>query len=230
MVASPSLRAMVNNSGVSSSSSTMSIDRASASAAAATESMTSAPTGAIVGGIFGFLALLMIASAALLFVRRKRRRELKRSRAANMTRVEPSYQDYTDEPLEPAMSSPAVMTPMASVVAPMATAPINTTVMAPIMAPIVAPTAKNEPLGLYTVIATYTPTLSDELEIEPGDSIELLTEYDDGWCQGINLSKSNAKGVFPRHCIDQAPPLHPLPSFEKERTKRVSSMYVMQSK
>ncbi|CEI91520.1 hypothetical protein RMCBS344292_05806 [Rhizopus microsporus] len=84
-------------------------------------------------------------------------------------------------------------------------------------------------LGTFTVIATYIPTLSDELEIEPGDRIELLVEYDDGWCQGINITKNYAKGVFPRHCIDvvdQVAPLPPSSTTDVERTKRVSSMYV----
>ncbi|CEG79768.1 hypothetical protein RMATCC62417_14197 [Rhizopus microsporus] len=84
-------------------------------------------------------------------------------------------------------------------------------------------------LGTFTVIATYIPTLSDELEIEPGDRIELLVEYDDGWCQGINITKNYAKGVFPRHCIDvvdQVAPLPPSSTADVERTKRVSSMYV----
>ncbi|KAI9243363.1 hypothetical protein BDA99DRAFT_426459, partial [Phascolomyces articulosus] len=57
-------------------------------------------------------------------------------------------------------------------------------------------------LGVFPVVSTYTPTLSDELDIQPGDRVEVLTEYDDGWCQGINLSRGNCKGVFPKHCVD----------------------------
>ncbi|KAG1443315.1 hypothetical protein G6F56_010715 [Rhizopus delemar] len=111
-----------------------------------------------------------------------------------------------------------------------ATATAAPEIIVPIV-PLVAATnqeATPTSLGTYTVIATYIPTLSDELEIEPGDVIELLTEYDDGWCQGINVSRGNAKGVFPRHCIDHANvPTNNIPNLEKERTKRVSSMYVM---
>ncbi|KAI8386974.1 hypothetical protein BD560DRAFT_145227 [Blakeslea trispora] len=81
-------------------------------------------------------------------------------------------------------------------------------------------------IGKFVVVATYVPTLSDEIEIEPGDKVDLLVEYDDGWCQGINTTRGNIKGVFPRHCIDHlalssnrgsaAPSM--------ERSKRVSSM------
>jgi hypothetical protein len=55
---------------------------------------------------------------------------------------------------------------------------------------------------MYPVISTYTPTLGDELEIQPGDKVSILIEYDDGWCQGINHTRGGLKGVFPRHCVD----------------------------
>lgn len=92
----------------------------------------------------------------------------------------------------------------------------------PVVAP---PPATSASLGSFVVIATYIPTLSDELEIETGDRIELVVEYDDGWCQGINLTKGHTKGVFPRHCIDYAtaPSAHNNTS-NVERSKRVSSM------
>ncbi|KAI7869294.1 hypothetical protein BDF14DRAFT_1723081 [Spinellus fusiger] len=87
-------------------------------------------------------------------------------------------------------------------------------------------------LGVFTVVSTYAPTLSDEIDIQPGDQVEVLAEYDDGWCQGINLSRGQARGVFPKHCLDYAM----LPSeqqssvslgekFDKS-SKRVSSMYM----
>lgn len=83
-------------------------------------------------------------------------------------------------------------------------------------------------IGKYTVVATFVPTLSDELDIEVGDQVELIVEYDDGWCQGINASKGGNKGVFPRHCIDQVnhAPVHTGNVPDIERTKRVSSMYI----
>lgn len=59
-----------------------------------------------------------------------------------------------------------------------------------------------KPLGSYKVIATYTPTLADELDIQPGDTVTILVEYDDGWVQGINETRGGIKGVFPRHCVD----------------------------
>ncbi len=61
---------------------------------------------------------------------------------------------------------------------------------------------ETKPIGSYTVVATYTPALDDELDIQPGDKVTILVEYDDGWVQGINETRGGAKGVFPRHCVD----------------------------
>ncbi|CAI2173830.1 6289_t:CDS:2 [Funneliformis geosporum] len=61
---------------------------------------------------------------------------------------------------------------------------------------------ETKPLGSYSVIATYAPALADELDIQPGDKVTILVEYDDGWVQGINETRGGTKGVFPRHCVD----------------------------
>lgn len=82
-------------------------------------------------------------------------------------------------------------------------------------------------VGVFYVAATYTPTLSDEIDIQTGDQVEILVEYDDGWCQGINLSRGNAKGVFPKHCVEY-PTSESTASSEVDRVKRVSSMYIAQ--
>ncbi|KAI8983767.1 hypothetical protein BDB01DRAFT_709947, partial [Pilobolus umbonatus] len=88
-------------------------------------------------------------------------------------------------------------------------------------------------LGVFFVVATYSPTLSDEIDIQAGDQVEILVEYDDGWCQGINLSRGHAKGVFPKHCVSStAPNIGPSllidnsSNFNKNAMKRVSSMYI----
>ncbi|ORZ10270.1 hypothetical protein BCR41DRAFT_295093, partial [Lobosporangium transversale] len=59
-----------------------------------------------------------------------------------------------------------------------------------------------KPLGTYTVIDIYTPTLDDEIEMCMGDSVTILQEFDDGWCMGINNTRGDIKGVFPRHCVE----------------------------
>ncbi|KAF9977097.1 hypothetical protein BGZ73_006971 [Actinomortierella ambigua] len=64
------------------------------------------------------------------------------------------------------------------------------------------PMTPTKPLGTFNVLATYTPVLADEIEIRIGDSVTILQEYDDGWCMGVNNSRGNIKGVFPRHCLE----------------------------
>ncbi|CAG8577611.1 5496_t:CDS:2 [Racocetra persica] len=59
-----------------------------------------------------------------------------------------------------------------------------------------------QPIGSYTVIDTYVPTLPDELEIQVGDKVTVLVIYDDGWVQGINETQGGVKGVFPQHCVN----------------------------
>ncbi|KAJ3280011.1 hypothetical protein HK104_000992 [Borealophlyctis nickersoniae] len=50
-------------------------------------------------------------------------------------------------------------------------------------------------LGLVAA-SEYTPTLADELDIQPGDTIVPHHHYYDGWCVGTNL-RTNATGAFP---------------------------------
>lgn len=103
---------------------------------------------------------------------------------------------------------------------------------------LLAPTQAGS-VGVFFVAATYSPTLSDEIDIQTGDQVEVLVEYDDGWCQGINLTRGNAKGVFPKHCIDYAASsaatatvtagsttLSNNSNSEVDRVKRTSSMYI----
>lgn len=106
-------------------------------------------------------------------------------------------------------------------------APIAAVVAAPIVttgSTLLSPTQAGS-VGVFHVAATYTPTLSDEIDIQTGDQVEVLVEYDDGWCQGINLSRGNAKGVFPKHCIDYASGVSSSGN-STDRAKRVSSMYI----
>ncbi|KAI8878534.1 hypothetical protein K501DRAFT_228264 [Backusella circina FSU 941] len=92
-------------------------------------------------------------------------------------------------------------------------------------APIATPLPQNNSQNIYAVVATYIPTLSDELEIEMGDQIDLEAEFDDGWCQGKNITKGGTAGVFPRHCIDRVASTNNQVA-GVERTKRISSIRI----
>jgi len=68
----------------------------------------------------------------------------------------------------------------------------------------------NEP-RTYTIIATYAqsmPSMDDELDIQLGDKVTILAEYDDGWVQGVNETRGGIKGTFPKHCVNMDNPLN----------------------
>ncbi|KAF9363524.1 hypothetical protein BGX34_003881 [Mortierella sp. NVP85] len=98
------------------------------------------------------------------------------------------------------------------------------------------PEAPAKPIGTYTVVTTYIPNLSDEIEMVTGDSATIAQEFDDGWCKGVNNSKGT-EGFFPRHCVAMGPyegsqdgapgGAHfapPSPNFKAAANKRVSSI------
>ncbi|KAF7731665.1 hypothetical protein EC973_008835 [Apophysomyces ossiformis] len=89
------------------------------------------------------------------------------------------------------------------------------------------------PIATYTIVSTYEPTLSDEIDVQPGDQVQVFEEYDDGWCLGMNLTRGQARGVFPKHCVIPPSP-EPLPRQTMESglvvdnprlSKRQSSLY-----
>lgn len=59
-------------------------------------------------------------------------------------------------------------------------------------------------IGTYQIAAGYTPTLADEIEVRIGDHVQVLAEYDDGWCMGTNLTTGQQNGMFPMQCLGPA--------------------------
>ncbi|KAK4058607.1 hypothetical protein OIO90_000051 [Microbotryomycetes sp. JL221] len=61
--------------------------------------------------------------------------------------------------------------------------------------------------AVHVVKRTFEPGLEDELVLLPGNRVQLLIRYDDGWALGINLDSDQsppAKGVFPFDCLGEA--------------------------
>lgn len=52
----------------------------------------------------------------------------------------------------------------------------------------------------YKVVRIFNPSEDDEIKLNLGDLIEITTIFEDGWCEGINIS-TNQRGVFPRSCV-----------------------------
>lgn len=193
----------------------------------------SSSTGAIVGGVIAAIVAVGGIAAFVIMRKRKKARQASRSNqkpdpftmgfgSDNYNNNFPPQQTYKKENTNSFDNYEVTPISASSKQAIQQYQPPPPPQQPPVVAP---PPATSASLGSFVVIATYIPTLSDELEIETGDRIELVVEYDDGWCQGINLTKGHTKGVFPRHCIDYAtaPSAHNNTS-NVERSKRVSSM------
>lgn len=209
---------------------TSSVASSTATPAADTSSSGGISTAAI-GGIAAMAVIVVIGAGAFFFLRRKRQRNQSQKRNTTMS-VDPFTMGFgSNNPLPPAHYQPQPMQSHAMTDTSFAQPPPPSMMSVPV--PVAPPAeAESPPLGTYTVISTYTPTLGDELEIHPGDRVEILVEYDDGWVTGRNVSKGGVKGVFPKHCVDYAtspsqhqPAMLDAAGDETGRTKRISSIY-----
>ncbi|KAJ3396421.1 hypothetical protein HDU92_003043 [Lobulomyces angularis] len=54
----------------------------------------------------------------------------------------------------------------------------------------------------YEAVCEYTPTHADEIELNVGDIIQILHNYDDGWCLSKN-EVTKAVGLLPRNFLVQ---------------------------
>lgn len=170
---------------------------ATSSASSAADTSDANPSSGLSGGaIGGIIAAVIIALigafAALFFARRKRSKQ----RAALTSASDPFTVGFSND--HPPMQQQTIQSH------PQQYQPQLQPQLQPLAPPPApAPATDEQPgLGVHAVVATYSPTLSDEIDIQVGDQVQVLVEYDDGWCQGINLSRGHAKGVFPKHCLD----------------------------
>ncbi|GAA5835753.1 hypothetical protein JCM9279_004637 [Rhodotorula babjevae] len=75
---------------------------------------------------------------------------------------------------------------------------------AAVAVPAASPFGESEGQGEVRIVkGTFVPNLDDELIFQPGDRVQVLMKYDDGWALGVNLSAGSpsAKGVFPFDCL-----------------------------
>jgi len=54
------------------------------------------------------------------------------------------------------------------------------------------------------VIASYTPTMDDELPVKIGEIVRMLEQFEDGWCLVQRLGKTDeVSGVCPGFCLQE---------------------------
>ncbi|RCI06061.1 hypothetical protein CU098_012606 [Rhizopus stolonifer] len=186
-----------------------------------TSSSSSSSSGGLIGGIIAAIAVVILGAAAFLVARKKKKA---RQLAHKAIKSDPFTMGFGNHDPLPSKQQENNFPPSSAYESKM-----NISFPTP-PTTVTSPTPNIPIIGKFVVVATFVPTLSDELDIEPGDQIDLLVEYDDGWCQGINVTRGNQKGVFPRHCIDfmTVQPPHRGAVADVERSKRVSSMYPLQ--
>lgn len=66
-----------------------------------------------------------------------------------------------------------------------------------------SPKALKGPIQLrtpYVIQRSYLAQETDEISINPGNTIQVLKVYDDGWCLVVSL-ETNVKGVIPADCL-----------------------------
>jgi len=76
--------------------------------------------------------------------------------------------------------------------------------------------------ALETVRRPFLPTLDDELEVSPGDTVRILKPFDDGWClcELVKGEGEGSKGLLPMDSLREDG--QELPSF---LARRVSSHF-----
>lgn len=62
--------------------------------------------------------------------------------------------------------------------------------------------SKREVIGRCRAMYQYAPKLYDELELEPGDIIEIHTKEENGWWLG---ALNNRIGIFPATYVEELP-------------------------
>ncbi|KAG6807030.1 hypothetical protein H0H92_009100 [Tricholoma furcatifolium] len=72
------------------------------------------------------------------------------------------------------------------------------------------------------VRSTFVPTLPDELNINAGDMLRILSEYDDGWALCCNVR--GEKGMVPLECLDKASQMRSPVTREYKKLGRTSSL------
>ncbi|KAJ3541629.1 hypothetical protein NM688_g6057 [Phlebia brevispora] len=74
---------------------------------------------------------------------------------------------------------------------------------------------------IETIYRPFVPTMDDEMAVNPGDSVHVLTRFDDGWGYAENRTTGH-RGLFPIDCLRMAN--QDLPAFLAQ--KRLSSYVV----
>ncbi|KAG0301199.1 hypothetical protein BGZ98_008553 [Dissophora globulifera] len=173
-------------------------------ATGSSKSMSSSTLGAIIGGSVG--GVLVLAFLIFLCIRRSKRAEGPQ-KGANLSRQmsnASSRYNISNPKLQEEGFVSAAPIPMTNLPPVSNNAPYNLGAGAVVAGGAVAGAAAGrEATGKQSycqVLYPYQASMADELDLTPGDIVNVQRVFDDGWAVGVNMSTSN-EGAFPVVCV-----------------------------
>ncbi|KAF9984929.1 hypothetical protein BGZ75_003530 [Mortierella antarctica] len=168
---------------------------------------------AVKGIIGGAVGLVVIAAALFIFMRRAKRKPaahkgngLSRQVSNSSGRYNISSPKIQEEGFAAASTAPIPMTTLPSVTQePMSFGALGGAALggAAVAATGAAAAEGKEATGKQSycqALYPYQASMADELDLTPGDIVNVQRVFDDGWAVGVNMNTSN-EGAFPVVCV-----------------------------
>ncbi|CAO3575144.1 unnamed protein product [Mortierella alpina] len=168
---------------------------------------------AVKGIIGGAVGLVVIAAALFIFMRRAKRKAgahkgsgLSRQISNSSGRYNISSPKIQEEGFAAASTAPIPMTTLPSITPePMSFGTLGGAAMggAAVAAAGAAASEGKEATGKQSycqALYPYQASMADELDLTPGDIVNVQRVFDDGWAVGVNMNTSN-EGAFPVVCV-----------------------------
>ncbi|KAF9425059.1 hypothetical protein BGZ76_003438 [Entomortierella beljakovae] len=170
-----------------------------------TESKSGLSSDALAGIIGGSVGLILIASVIICFRRAKKAPPPKGNALARQYSNSSARYKISNPKLQDQNFSTTVPIPMTTL-PPVTTEPTSlglaSITAAGAGAAAVASTDRDAPgqLSYCQALYPYQASMADELDLTPGDIVNVQRVFDDGWAVGINMNTSR-EGAFPVVCV-----------------------------
>ncbi|KAF9574381.1 hypothetical protein EC968_006716 [Mortierella alpina] len=165
---------------------------------------------AVKGIIGGAVGLVVIAAAVFLFMRRAKRKPaahkgngLSRQISNSSGRYNISSPKIQEEGFAAASTAPIPMTTLPSITPePMSFGTLGGggAAVAATGAAALEGKEATEKQSYCQALYPYQASMADELDLTPGDIVNVQRVFDDGWAVGVNMNTSN-EGAFPVVCV-----------------------------
>ncbi|KAJ3279706.1 hypothetical protein HK104_001227 [Borealophlyctis nickersoniae] len=167
-------------------------------AASSSEEVTGTKAGPIAGGVVGTLVVVALLIAAVLFY--KKRKPFHRRSDAKPGIQQPEHQLPVSRPASPASSSLSLDSPPRN--PPTSSAPDSVVVHKSLPLRTDIPPPYTTAHTLSTCHIPFTPTNSDEIDVNVGDIVLVKDRFPDGWVKGVN-QRTGQEGFCPGRCLEE---------------------------